>query len=132
MRGGSGFPASNANQLLFKIPAANFQSTSDQAFTKIHGGTQYVITHVIAKRVTGGATIACAGGIYSASSKGGDALVAAAQSWIGLSGASTGVSATVAGVVASSVQTATPFLSLTTGSTAAVTADVSIFGVLID
>lgn len=132
MRGASSVPQANLNQQLFVLRGADMHVTTDQQFTKVFSGTNYVITHVLAKRVSGGATVTCAGGIYSASSKGGDALVAAAQSWIALSGASTGVSATVAAVAATTNESATPYLSLTTGSTAAVTADIFIFGVCID
>ena len=132
VRGSAGLPTSYSAQQLFVIRAANMQSTADQAFTKVTGGTTYAITHVVAKRVSGGATVVCAGGIYTAASKAGDALVATAQSWIGLSGANTGVLATVASVATSTTETATPFLSLTTGSTAACTADIFIFGVIID
>jgi hypothetical protein len=42
------------------------------------------------------------------------------------------VDATVAGVNVTDVQTATPILSLTTGSTAAATADVFLYGYIMD
>jgi hypothetical protein len=121
------------NQRLFLGRAFNLQSTSDQALTKIFTGTAYSITSVIAVCKSGGATVVCAGGIYTATSKGGNALVAAAQSWIGLSAANKRVSATLASIVDTDIQTATPiYFSLTTGSTAAATADVFVFGVVLD
>lgn len=125
-------PAPAAAQPIFILRGANFQSTADQAFTKMGGFTNYLITSVIARRVSGGATVACAGGIYTAASKAGNALVATAQSWIGLSGAGKTASATIAAIALTDVATATPILSLTTGSTAAVTADVYIFGAALD
>lgn len=118
--------------LLFVLRSGDFQSTADQAFTKLTGCTNYLVTYVCAVRKTGGATVVCAGGIYTAAAKAGNALVAAAQSWIGLSGAAKSVLATLAAITNTDIQTATPILSLTTGSTAAVTADIFIYGVPLD
>jgi hypothetical protein len=112
-------------QVLFRILAANFQLTSDQALTKVFSGTEYLITGVHAIRRSGGATVACAGGIYTAASKGGTALVAAAQSWLGITGTLGVQVGTIAVPAASS---ATLFVSLTTGSTGAVTADLLVTG----
>lgn len=139
MRGSSGVLASvggvTASQLqqnLFVIRGADFQLTTDQALTKVGSFTNYVITSVIAVRKTGGATVACLGGIYTAAAKGGTPLIAATQSWVLLSGAGKQVQATLAAVLSTDVQTATPVLALSTGSTAAVTADLFIFGVVVD
>jgi hypothetical protein len=126
-----GLPAVQAQQLLFVLRSGDFQSTTDQAFTKMFSGTNYVISRVIAVRNTGAASVAATGGIYSAASKAGSALIGAAQSWLGLSGAGKMVDATLAAVLATDVQSATPLLSLTVGSTGAVTADVFIFGVVV-
>lgn len=119
-------------RLLFKIAAANLQSTADQQFTKVGDFINYMPTRIVARRVTGGASVACTGGIYASASKAGDQLVSVAQSWLGVSGAGKLQDATVAAVVATDVHTTTPYLSLTTGSTAAVTADVYIYGVILD
>lgn len=124
-------PNSNTQQLLFILRSANFQSTADQAFTKVFSGTNYKVTEIAAVRKTGGGSVACAGGIYDAASKGGNALVGVAQSWVTLA-ANVNVIATLAAVVSTALTTATPFLSLTTGSTAAVTADVFIWGYCVD
>lgn len=120
----------NNMQLLFVGRGLNFQSTADQTLTKAFGGTNFVVTHVVAKRVSGAASVACAGGIYDAAAKGGNAIVAAAQSWVTLA-ASVIVQATVATLTAQ-LSASTINLSLTTGSTAAVTADVFVFGYCID
>lgn len=122
----------NTYRLLFMLSGANFQSTSDQTMIKIGIHNNYRIKDIIAKQASGGATIAVVGGIYTAASKGGTALVSAAQSWIGLTGAGKIVIPTLAGVIDTDIQSATPILSLTTGSTGAVTADVYIFGLPID
>lgn len=75
--------------------------------------------------------MACAGGIYDAMSKGGNAIVGVAQSWIALA-SGVNVVPTLAAVVGTSLLSATPYLSLTTGSTAACTADIFIFGYCLD
>jgi hypothetical protein len=123
----SGLSPTGLTQLLFKLSGANLQLTTDQAFTKIYGGTNYAINQIIARQRTGGASIACAGGIYDAATKGGNALVAAAQVWVTLA---SGVIVNAAlGAALTVVGSATPILSLTTGSTAACTADFYIYGV---
>lgn len=117
---------------LFKLVGANMQLTSDQAFSKNGSFTNYVITKVVAVQRTGGASVACLGGIYSAAAKGGNALVAAGQTWLNLTAAGKTVDATLAAVVGTDIQSTTPFLSLTTGSTAPVTCDISLFGEVLD
>jgi hypothetical protein len=129
--GGQSLSASNAMQQLFVLRSANMQLTTDQAFSKSFTGTNYQITHIVAVRKTGGASIVCAGGIYDTASKAGNALVGVAQSWVTLA-ASVNVVPTLAALVNTALESATPFLSLTTGSTAACTADIFIFGFCID
>lgn len=131
-RGGSpSTPGSQAGQVLFVLRSANMAITTDQAFTRLFPGTNYRITDIIAVRKTGGASVACLGGIYDAASKGGSAIVAVGQSWVALA-ASVNVVPTIEAVVATALLSATPFLSLSTGSTAACTADVFIFGYCVD
>lgn len=124
--------SSAALQLLFVLRGANMQLTSDQAMQRVFSGSSYKITDITAVMKTGGATVACVGGIYTAAGKTGAALVAAAQSWLGLSAAGKTVTPTIAAVSLTDLQTATPILSLTTGSTAACTADIFIFGYVLD
>jgi lysophospholipase L1-like esterase len=118
--------------LLWSCRGADFQSTADQWFEKEFAGSLYAITDIVGIARTGGATVACAGGIYTAVSKGGTALVAAAQSWIGMSAANKITKATLGAACDSDAHTANPILSLTTGSTAAVTGDVLIYGYAMD
>ena len=127
----SGTP-NNPQSLLFVLRGADMQSTADQALTKTGAFTDYVITKVIAKRISGGTSVACAGGIYTAASKAGSQLIGVAQSWVALTGAGKIVDATLAALLATDAQSATPILSLTTGSTAAATADILIWGVVVD
>jgi hypothetical protein len=115
-------------RLLWVKRSADFQSTADQPFRKIGVFVGYRIDKIIAVQRTGGATVAVAGGVYTAASKGGSAVVGAAQSWLGLSAAGKMVVAVLAGLADTDVRTETPILSLTTGSIGAVTADVFIYG----
>lgn len=127
----NGAPVTNPPGTLFILRGANLQLTSDQVFTKFGTFTNYVVTNVISVTKTGGATVACAGGIYSAAAKAGDAIVAAAQSWVGLTGIGIAVMSLLANLIQKS-ETATPILSLTTGSTTAATADFFIIGQVVD
>ena len=119
-------------QLLFVLRGANMQSVADQSFTKVGAFTTYVITKALARRVSGGTSVACAGGIYSAAAKAGSQLIGVAQSWVALTGADKIVDATLPALLGTDAQTATPILSLTTGSTAAATADLFIYGTVVD
>jgi hypothetical protein len=119
------------SNILFALRGANMQSVSDQVFAKTFVGTNYRVTDIISIRKTGAASVICAGGIYDAASKGGNALVSAAQSWVTLA-ANVNVAPVLAAVVGTALLNTTPYLSLTTGSTAACTADVFIVGYCID
>jgi len=122
----------DTNRLLFVVRASNLQSTSDQAFTKVGQFTNYVPTVITALTVSGAASVACTGGIYTGAGKTGNALVAATQSWLGLSAVGKIVASVLAAVTTTDIQTATPNLSLTVGSTGAATADIFIFGTILD
>ena len=117
---------------LFTCRGANLQSTADQPFEKVGGFINYKITGVEALCKTGGATIACLGGIYTGAGKTGNILIAAAQSWIGLSAPGKTTPITLGAPISTDIQTATPIFALSTGSTAAATADIFIFGEVLD
>ena len=119
-------------QQLFVLRGADMTSTADQLFTKEFSGTNYVLSSVLAIRKTGAYGIACLGGVYTSASKGGLALLSAAQSWGAMTGIATVQVATLANLLQTSVSSATPYLSLTTGNTGALTADIFIFGVVVD
>lgn len=121
-------PYGNWLQLLYVLKSANMQSTSDQAFTKTYPGTNYYPLHIVARQRTGAASVACAGGIYDTAAKGGNAMVASGQSWVTLASGVI-ITATLAAISQTALLTTAPILSLTTGSTAACTADLYIFGV---
>lgn len=129
--GGLSIPSTQTGQSLFVIRGANMAIATDQQFTKLFAGTNYRITDIIAVRKTGAASVACLGGIYDAASKGGNAIVAVGQSWVTLA-ASVNVAPALAAIVSTALLSATPYLSLSTGSTAACTADIFIFGYCVD
>lgn len=128
-----GVPPAGVQQLLFVGRDLNFQLTTDQALTKVHDGGRYKVTQVVAAQKSGAFNTACAGGLYTAASKGGSALVAAGQSYANLTATNKIVDATVAAVNTTDAQSAAQlFVSLTTGNGAALTADVYVFGVILD
>jgi hypothetical protein len=124
-------PAPQVEQLLFVGRGLNMAITTDQALTKVFQGTNYIPTRVFGVRKTGGVTVACAGGIYTAASKAGTAMVAAAQVWTAVTGTLGFIAATIAALAVG--LSANPlYFALTTGSTGACTADIFVFGVVID
>lgn len=114
---------------LFELRGANLNITTDQAFTKVGTFTNYKVTSIVGRGLTGNALIA-AGGIYPAAAKAGTALVAAGQLWAALSALGKIIDLTLAALT--DAQTATPILSLTTAAGGAATADVFVYGVVLD
>jgi hypothetical protein len=113
--------------ILFQLTAANMNITTDQAFTKLLGFTNFLITRIRAVNSSGSLTTA-AGGIYTGAAKAGNAIVAAGQAYATLTGATIGMDLTIA-AVGNGLQTVTPILSLTTGQGSAMTADFYVLGV---
>lgn len=113
---------------LFKLISANMNVTTDQTFLPLGGApiNNYVITDIRVVNASTSLTLA-AGGIYTAASKAGNAIVAAAQAYSALTGATIGLDLTIA-AVGKGLQTVTPILSLTTAQGGAATADFYIFG----
>jgi len=114
--------------LLFRLSGANLQLTTDQTFTRLFTGTNYMPTNIIARQRSGAASIACMGGIYDGAAKSGNIIALAATNWVALA-AAVPVVVPLANLLQTAILSATPILSLTTGSTAACTADIFIFGV---
>ena len=127
-----GLPVSQIEQRLFVLRNADMTLTTDQPYTKLFQGTNYLITNVFAVWKTGAFGVACVGGCYTAAGKTGDIVLAATQSWSPLTGTGTAAVATLANVLQTKIETATPFLSLTTGNTGALTADLFIVGIVVD
>src|SRR5580692_2353210 len=120
--------AAGATRVLCSIRAANFNITTDQACTIPAGVTAWVPTSIIATNCSGTFTLA-AGGVYPATSKGGTALVAAAQAYTALTGATVVLGLTLAANIATTRQTVnTVYLSLTTAAGGAAPCDFYLIG----
>lgn len=132
------FPLDNSGgvgQLLARLLTADMNSTSDQQFTWLVGSApnsalfRYVIDRILTVNASTSLTTA-AGGIYTAASKGGSAIVASGQAYSTLTGSTLGLDLTIA-AAGKAILSTTPYLSLTTGQGGAATADMYIFGRLL-
>lgn len=113
--------------LLGKLLGANFNSTADQQISLTFTGKYRVKRIVVCNTSVNGMSTA-AGGLYSAASKGGSAIVAAGQVYTGLTNALTALELTMA-LPTLVLAAGTPlFLSLTTPQGAAALADVYAYG----
>lgn len=120
------YQTDRSNVTLGKITGANFNSTSDQPITVSAG--KYIVTKFVVTNASTSLTLA-AGGIYTAASKGGTAVVAAAQVYSALTVASKFLNLTLDGVLGTDVRTeGTLYLSLTLAQGSAATADVYLIG----
>lgn len=129
--GGSTTPSfqAGASRVLCSIRGANFNSTADQACTIPAAVTAWSPTSIVVTNCSASMTLA-AGGVYPTTSKGGTALVAAAQIYTALTTATISLSLTLAANIATTRYTAaTMYLALTTGQGSAATCDFYIVGV---
>lgn len=117
--------------MIAKLIGANFNVTTDQLFSACWPLTsvKWGISKVLVTNCSASITTAV-GGIYSAASKGGTPIVAAAQAYTG-TGVNSLQSLTIAAAGAASVWAIDPYLSLTTPEGSAATADVYIIGNII-
>ena len=117
------------DQLLGKLIGANMNVTTDQAIpiTRI-GSQKYLITKIFVTNASTSLT-AADGGIYTATSKGGTAIVAAAQVYTALTAATVGLDLTLA--VNNTYVLDNLYLSLTGAQGGAATADIYVFGVIL-
>lgn len=122
----------HAQRALFILKGANLQLTTDQAFIKIGIFTNYRIVEIMVNATSGTASALTAGGVYTAGSKGGSAIVSALQSWATLSSAGVTLPLTLAGLVNTALRSETPILSLTVASSSAATADLFLIGYPLD
>jgi hypothetical protein len=111
---------------LFRLSAANLNSALDQALIKTWDFSVYVIKEVLITNASA-AVLNAKGGIYTAPSKGGVAVVAADTSFASLS-TPTDTLNPVLNNGSTSQLTGPLYLSLTTAEGSAVTADVSVMG----
>ena len=119
--------------MVFKLIGANFNSTADQAMTAV--GTlpsKWRAANVIVTNASINLTTA-AGGVYSAASKAGTAVVAAAQTYTACTTSTKFTSASINGSLADIFNGSTQlYLSLTTGQGATATADVYVIAQVLE
>lgn len=119
--------------LLWMLRGANMQLTTDQPFTKMFSGTRWdpQSGSTVVNARTGAFNTACVGGVYMGAGKTGTQIVAASQSYAGLTAPDAQVHPAI---VANNVTQVggNPILSLTTGNSAALTADFFIYGACLD
>lgn len=119
-------------RLIGKLIGADMNVTTDQAITITDltdfPSDKYIVEYIVVTNASISLTTA-AGGVYTAASKGGSAIVAAAQAYSALTANTKFIKATLAGTALTDVLAGgTLYLSLTTGQGAAATADVYVFG----
>jgi hypothetical protein len=118
--------AANTNRVLCSIRTANFNTTADQTCSIPGTITAWNPTSVLVTNCSASLTLA-AGGVYPAASKGGTAIVAAAQVYTALTAATIILPLTLAtGNTRYTVSSV--FLSLTTGQGTAATCDFYLIG----
>ena len=121
------------------LRGANWGITTDQTIPILPmtpGGlgylpsaTKYRVTAVWVENCTG-ALSSAAGGVYDAASKGGNALVAAGQTWATCTSATTMQTATLGAALSVKETAQNLFLSLTTGNGTTQTGDIFIEGIM--
>lgn len=122
-------PLNNQHVLASKL-GANMNITTDQAIVMPAG--RWVVRKIVVDNASISLTTA-AGGIYTAASKGGTAIVAAAQVYSALTASDKFLDLTLAAAMATDILTATTiYFSLTTAQGAAATADIFIIGDRLD
>jgi hypothetical protein len=115
-------------RVLWSLIGANMNSTADQAFTKIGTFNEWLAPNGAVNIVGRNSSSASAvGGIYSAASKGGFAVLAASTAYSPVTGV--GVWTTASLAAGRQVGVSSLFLSLTTPHGSAATADFHIFGI---
>lgn len=113
--------------MLGKSVGVNMNSTADQSITI--RSSNYIIRRIVVTNASASLTTA-AGGVYSAASKGGTAIVASGQAYSALTTAVKVLDLTLANTDRRTETTL--YLSLTTGQGSAATANIYIFGDKLD
>jgi hypothetical protein len=127
---GYSFPRFNGQQLLFVLRGADMTLTSDQPLTKVFQGTRFAMFRMFIVNRSGAYSTACLGGIYGGAGKTGNIYVAASFSFSALSNAPTKYSVLTSSAFCLSdvCSDANLYLSLSTGNTGALVADLYVYG----
>lgn len=121
--------------LLGKLIAANMNVTTDQQITMFSNPSKFVLRRIVVTNASTSLSTA-AGGIYTAVSKGGTAVVAASQAYSTLTTSALFLDLTLntASSANITVKSSVPnlYLSLTTAQGGAATADVYVYGDILE
>lgn len=132
---GNALPNQFGGILLGKLIGANMNSTADQQITMLDNPSKFILRRIVVTNASVSLTTA-AGGVYTAASKGGTAVVAAAQAYSSLTTSALFLDLTLSTTSSASttVKSSIPnlYLSLTTGQGAAATADVYVYGDILE
>jgi len=115
------------NILLFAKRSCDFNVTTDNTLVKQANFTTFAILQVRGMNASISLTTAV-GGIYTAATKGGIAVVSSGTAWSTLTGPTIGANFTIASAGLDELTADALYLSLTTPQGAAATADVFVFG----
>jgi hypothetical protein len=121
--------------LLGKLISANMNSTDDQRIVMFSNPSKFILRRIVVTNASISLTTA-AGGVYTAASKGGTAVVASSQAYSSLSASTLFLDLTLStsGSASTTVKSSIPnlYLSLTTAQGAAATADVYVYGDILE
>jgi hypothetical protein len=118
------------SNLLGSLIGANFNpaANTDQQVLLIGLAGRWRITKISVTNTSLAGMSTAAGGFYTATSKGGTAIVAAAQVYTGLTNAATVLDLTLAVPTQSFISSTPLYLNLTTAQGVAATADIYVYG----
>jgi hypothetical protein len=132
---GSLLPQQFGGILLGKLIGANMDSTADQRIVMFSNPSKFILRRIVVTNASISLTTA-AGGVYTAVSKGGTAVVASSQAYSSLSASTLFLDLTLntSGSASTTVKSSIPnlYLSLTTAQGAAATADVYVYGDILE
>ena len=132
---GSLLPQQFGGILLGKLIGANMDSTDDQRIVMFSNPSKFILRRIVVTNASISLTTA-AGGVYTAVSKGGTAVVASSQAYSSLSASTLFLDLTLntSGSASTTVKSSIPnlYLSLTTAQGAAATADVYVYGDILE
>lgn len=132
---GNALPNQFGGILLGKLIGANMNSTADQQITMLDNPSKFILRRIVVTNASISLSTA-AGGVYTAASKGGTAVVAAAQAYSSLTTSALFLDLTLSTTSSASttVKSSIPnlYLSLTTAQGAAATADVYVYGDILE
>ena len=132
---GSLLPQQFGGILLGKLISANMNSTNDQRIAMFSNPSKFILRRIVVTNASISLTTA-AGGVYTAASKGGTAVVASSQAYSSLSASTLFLDLTLSttGSASTTVKSSIPnlYLSLTTAQGAAATADVYVYGDILE